>query len=134
MKEASRLSAPSTEKGYLEHALEAQKMHDESMRHAKEHRDHMAAGRYNEAGIALGKQKLAEKVAKKANKQAEQKALETGVRGGRYYVSPSGAKVYVKGNPGVQVLDTENPLAEQHQVTGSGPWQRIASAFDKISR
>lgn len=31
-------------------------------------------------------------------------ALETGVRGGRYYVSPTGTKVYVKSNPGPEVV------------------------------
>ena len=31
---------------------------------------------------------------------AQQKSIETGTRGGRYYVSATGAKVYVKSNPG----------------------------------
>lgn len=36
--------------------------------------------------------------------RAMQRALETGTRGGRYYVSATGQKVYVKDNPGAKVV------------------------------
>lgn len=35
-------------------------------------------------------------------KRAE--ALMTGLRGGRYYVSPTGGKVYISGNPGARMV------------------------------
>lgn len=45
-------------------------------------------------------QKLEKKVAAKGGgekKEAEQKNIETGARGGRFYTTPSGAKIYVGG-------------------------------------
>jgi len=43
-------------------------------------------------------------------KQAQaEKALQTGARGGKFYVSATGAKVYVKPNPGVELLGTVQP-------------------------
>lgn len=48
--------------------------------------------------IAAAEQKLAKMPV------AEQRGIETGVRGGRYYVSAIGQKVYVKDNPGPEIV------------------------------
>jgi hypothetical protein len=37
-------------------------------------------------------------------REAVEKAIQTGARGGRYYISPTGQKVYVKDNPGTEVV------------------------------
>ena len=39
-----------------------------------------------------------------AAEEKEEKSLETGVRGGKYYISPTGQKIYVKSNPGPEVV------------------------------
>lgn len=42
-------------------------------------------------------------------REAVEKSLQTGARGGKFYVSPTGQKVYVKPNPGVEITGTVEP-------------------------
>ena len=65
--------------------------------------------------------------------QAEGKApTDVGPRGGQFYTSPSGAKVYLKSNPGAIVMGQNNPLAAEYNVQGTGPWKAVETALDKI--
>lgn len=51
-------------------------------------------------------------------------AMQTGVRGGQFYISPSGAKVYKKENPGWVAEDPAKPdLVEPYKLGGNGPWK-----------
>jgi hypothetical protein len=67
-----------------------------------------------------------------AEKVRAERAVQTGARGGRYYISPSGAKVYIKDNPGAVVMTPTNPFANAYQVRGPGPWKACESVLDKI--
>jgi len=43
------------------------------------------------------------------HKPTQEKAIEVGARGGKFYISATGQKVYVKPNPGVELLGTVQP-------------------------
>lgn len=57
----------------------------------------------------------------------EQKGqTQTGPRGGQFYISPTGAKVYEKVNPGWVVEDPADPVDQiaAYGLRGPGPWKR----------
>lgn len=69
------------------------------------------------------------------SKTKSPQALEIGERGGRYYVGPTGERIYVRENPGAEIvghmsdqrfvggLPASAHLAEPFKVRGGGPWK-----------
>jgi hypothetical protein len=55
------------------------------------------------------------------------KSIQVGERGGQFYISPTGAKVYVKDNPGIVVEGSYNSraadLAAPYVLKSIGPWK-----------
>lgn len=72
----------------------------------------------------LAAQTQAENLRKAAD--AQERALMTGPRGGQFYVSPTGAKVYEKPNPGWVTENPDNPVDQiaRYMLRGDGPWKR----------
>lgn len=76
--------------------------------HAAEYDSRMAAEKQMsqlmvESQVELARQQY------EGKKAQEARAIQTGVRGGQFYVGPTGQKVYVKPNPGVELLGTVQP-------------------------